>query len=233
MDILTRTHTNKGIRETNEQTPKTLSKTDRLRSKCVKLYDKERREDRLQCGLKQCGEWPETERNLCLACEVLERGLFASASRCNIDVHLSRRRRLFGAVRCFFTCRRTTKLEWQGKNNDFDTYHLTQTSLRATWSPNAVRHHLALRLQHLEYSPPSPRAAILSMAKSSSVKRTSLNVRMLENTWDLKHMWLWCIDYCHELVICVGVQCGKTCFVTKCIAVALFIKRCPKLKKKK
>ena len=23
-------------------------------------------------------------------------------------------------------------------------------------------------------------------------------------------MWLWCIDRCHESVMCVGVQCGKT-----------------------
>ena len=45
----------KGHRDTNEQTPKTLHETEETTWKCVTLHDKERCEDRLQCGLKQCG----------------------------------------------------------------------------------------------------------------------------------------------------------------------------------
>ena len=57
MKTPTRTHTNKGgHRDTNEQAAKTSINLKKLRWKCVKLHDKERREDRLQSGLKQCGE---------------------------------------------------------------------------------------------------------------------------------------------------------------------------------
>ena len=32
--------------------------------------------------------------------------------------------------------------------------------------------------------------------------------KILVDTWDLRHMWLWCMDWCHESVMCVDVQCG-------------------------
>ena len=37
-------------------------------------------------------------------------------------------------------------------------------------------------------------SAIFSMAKGYSAERTILVVRMLVNTWDLKHMMLWNMD---------------------------------------
>ena len=118
MDTLTRTHTNKEHRDTNEQTPKTPRTTEKMQWKCVKLYDEERREDRLQSGSKTVLSALETAKNACLARVIPGCDLFVSPSSCN---H-SRRRRLFGAVGCrFFTCRRTTEQEWRRKNKDFDT----------------------------------------------------------------------------------------------------------------
>ena len=34
---------------------------------------------------------------------------------------------------------------------------------------------------------------------------------VLVNTWYLTQMWLWCIDWCHESVLCVDVKCAKVC----------------------
>ena len=34
---------------------------------------------------------------------------------------------------------------------------------------------------------------------------------MIVNTSFLRQMWLWCIDWCHESVLCVDVKCAKVC----------------------
>ena len=40
--------------------------------------------------------------------------------------------------------------------------------------------------------------------------------KMLVNTWDLRHTWLWCIGWGHESVLCVDVKCAKICcFITQ------------------
>ena len=50
--------------------------------------------------------------------------------------------------------------------------------------------------------------------------------KMFVNTWVLRNIRLWCMDWCHESVMCVDVQCGKTCcFVTMLQREAFFIKR--------
>ena len=67
----------------NEQAPKTVQNTEKLRLKCVKLYDKERREYRVQSGLKQCGECLRNFENACLAREVPACRLFAPTNHCN------------------------------------------------------------------------------------------------------------------------------------------------------
>ena len=65
------------------------------------IYDKERREDRLQSGMELGEESPRNfKKNVCLTREIPECGLFASPSLSNIDVHNSRWRRLFSAVKC-------------------------------------------------------------------------------------------------------------------------------------
>ena len=54
---------------------------------------------------------------------------------------------------------------------------------------------------------PRPWVAIRSTAKRSSVERTMLHAKMFVNTCDLRQKRLWCMDWCHESVMCVGVQC--------------------------
>ena len=56
-----------------------------------------------------------------------------------------------------------------------------------------------------------PAVAIFSTAKSSCADRTILVAKIPTSTLDLSQMWLWCIDWCQESVMCVGVQCAKTC----------------------
>ena len=62
MKTLTRTHTNKEHRDTNEQAPKrhrdNTHKIQKLRQKRVKLHGKEQREDRLQSEMELGEEWP-------------------------------------------------------------------------------------------------------------------------------------------------------------------------------
>ena len=48
------------------------------------------------------------------------------------------------------------------------------------------------------------------MAKSSSAECNIFERKMLVNTWELRQVRLWCMDWCHESVMCVDVQCGKT-----------------------
>ena len=69
-------------------------------------------------------------------------------------------------------------------------------------------------------------AANLSMAKSSSAERTILVVKMLKNTWDLRQMWLWCMDFvsrvidvrrcemCKNLLFC-HIFRGEAFFITR------------------
>ena len=42
------------------------------------------------------------------------------------------------------------------------------------------------------------------------VLSVSVQIRTLIKALDLRHMRLWCMDLCHESVMCVDVQCGKT-----------------------
>ena len=46
-----------------------------------------------------------------------------------------------------------------------------------------------------------PWAAIFAMAKSSSAERTTLDSRLLVNTWVLRQMRLWCIDLQKPIVL--------------------------------
>ena len=54
--------------------------------------------------------------------------------------------------------------------------------------------------------------------------------RILVNTWDLRHMMLWCIDLVSSAWMCGGVQCGKTCCFVIFYSAALFVNLGPKLK---
>ena len=62
---------------------------------------------------------------------------------------------------------------------------------------------------------PMPAPAIFSMAKSSSAERTMMHAKIPVNTWDLRQVRLWCMDWCHESVMCVDVQCVFVKFYIK------------------
>ena len=52
---------------------------------------------------------------------------------------------------------------------------------------------------------------------------------MLVNTWYLTQMWLWCIDWCHESVLCVDVKGAKVCCVVSYfISWSIFHQKGPK-----
>ena len=94
-------------RADTENSPKKKKKNEKLRSG-VKIV--------CRVAWNSAENVPETARCACLARVISKCGLFVSPSRYNIDVHRSRRRRLFGAVRCWFFFKwRTTKEEWQRK----------------------------------------------------------------------------------------------------------------------
>ena len=57
--------------------------------------------------------------------------------------------------------------------------------------------------------------------------------KILANTWDLKKMRLWRMDWCHESVMCVDVRCGKNLRLCNTLSDGsmFFIKMGTKLKK--
>ena len=101
----------------------------------------------------------------------------------------------------------------------------TYTSLRTTLSPDVAQRHVAVRAQ-----PPQPalrcclrhtqRGRDFFGAETSG--RHALHgetlfcgshhvVRRLENAYDLREMWLVVYGYVIKSVMCVNVQCVKTC----------------------
>ena len=81
------------------------------------------------------------------------------------------------------------------------------------WSPNVVRHHLALPVEPLQ--PPLRSRQRCPCQRPPSFQWRPQQIAPFRTQDACGHVvfqtWLWCIDWCHESVSCAAVTCAHIC----------------------